>query len=111
MKARYCPCLAVNVLASGMWRYLPTVSRGRCWRYCTGPHRRLFVVCRPDTTNRTRRPILERQTFNAIEFGDVVRHQSEPEAAGVGGNKEVIGADHLPSFLQVSTVLRVVGSS
>ena len=73
-------------------------------------HRRLFVVCRADTANRTRRPIFERQTFHAIEFGDVVRDQSEPEAAGVSGNEEIIGADHLASFLQVSTDLRVVGS-
>src|SRR5216684_1421774 len=78
---------------------------------CTGPHRRLFVVCRADTTNRTRRPIFERQTFNAIEFGDVVRHQPEPEAAGVSGNEEIVGADHLASLPQVSTDLRVVGSS
>ena len=68
-------------------------------------------MCRADTTNRTRRPIFERQTFNTIEFGDVVRHQPEPEAAGVSSNEEIVGADHLASFLQVSTDLRVVGSS
>src|SRR6266540_4071575 len=84
---------------------------GRPWRYCEGPHRRLFIVCRADTTNRTRHPIFERQTFNAIEFSDVVRHQPEPEAAGVSGNEEIVGADHLASFIQVSTDLHVVDSS
>jgi hypothetical protein len=51
----------------------------------------------------------ERQTLHASEFGDVVRDQPEPEAACVSGNEEIVGADHLASFLEVSTDLRVVG--
>ena len=55
--------------------------------------------------------ILERQTLHAVEFGDVVRDQPEPEAACVSGNEEIVGADHLASSLQISTDLGVVSSS
>ena len=72
---------------------------------------RLFIVCRADMTHRMRRPIFELQTFDTMEFADIVRHQPEREAPGVSGNEEIVGADHLASLLQISTDLRVVGSS
>src|SRR5688572_8888009 len=70
--------------------------------------RRLFVVSRARTTNR-KRPVLERQPFHAAELGGVVRDEPEPETAGVRGNEEIVGADHLAPFLQISTYLSIVG--
>lgn len=115
-RALNCPCLAVNGLALSIGAYGVTsppaagapVGLGGTAGVLIG---RLLIVYCADTTNRTRHPIFERQTFDAIEFRDVVRHQPEPEAACVSGNEEIVGADHLASFLQVSTDLRVVGGS
>ena len=56
-------------------------------------------------------PVLERHPFHTIEFGDVVRDQPESEAARVSGNEEIVGANHLVAFLQVSADMSVMGSS
>jgi hypothetical protein len=45
-------------------------SKSRSMRRNRPARYRLLIVCRADTTNRTRRPVFERQTFNTIEFGD-----------------------------------------
>src|ERR1700730_11872817 len=70
--------------------------------------RRLLVVYRTRTTAGTR-PVLDRQPFDAGEFGGIVGDEPEPKTAGVSGNEEIVGADHLPPFPQVGTYLSIVG--
>jgi hypothetical protein len=45
----------------------------------------------------------------AAELGGLVRNEPEPEAARVSGNEEIVGSDHLASFLQLRASLDVVG--
>ena len=47
--------------------------------------------------------MLERQPFHATELGGVVGDEPEPKTACVSGDEEIVGADHLATFLQVRT--------
>src|SRR3954452_15727092 len=94
MNARYCPCVAVNGLAS------PLAVRGR-------PVRTRLFLFRARTTNG-QRPVLDRQPSHAPEFGGVVRDERVSKTTGVSGNEEIVRANHLATLLQVGADLRVM---
>ncbi len=59
--------------------------------------------------NSAMKSILERASLHAAELASVIRDEPEPEPARVSGDEEVVGSDHQPALLQVSTNLGIVG--
>lgn len=53
-------------------------------------------------------PVLQRQRRHALELADVVADQREAERAGLGGDPEIVVADHAATALQLGKDLAVV---
>jgi hypothetical protein len=116
MNARYCPCVAVNGFARSIDAHGVTsppsagasVGLGGAARVLTGGY--LSSVAR---TRRTGRVVQFSSVRPLTRLNSAMLFVTSlsPRPAGVSGNEEIVAADHLASFLEVSTDLRVVGSS
>src|ERR1041385_7545821 len=60
--------------------------------------------------SRTRwaRPVFELQFTNALELRRVVRHEREAERTSMCRDKQIVGADHRATLLEIGPDLRVV---
>ena len=55
-------------------------------------------------------PVFHRQVRNSSELPRIVRDRRQGETAGMRSNKQVVGTDHHPTYLQLGTNLRIMRS-